>query len=508
VSRNSRLAVKRPIRSVARLMAENAITPALRSAVKPVASGVLVAGFLALAGCGNNYRPVISAISPVGPAAMTQKYAVVISNPNPPTLAAGQVPLPGIATIVDFSGDDVLITANIGVNPQYLILGSSGGEGYTINGDGTLSSFAVTTSLLSSQVAQTTLLPAAYSPTVCPLTPATNPSGTAPTLCLPTSIFPQGTYTYVTQPGPTATVAELSGTPPALQQNISDIGANPQFIAGVAGAPRIYSISTGSPLLNGAPVCTTGLGSVAAINTATNSVDSTTCVGANPVYGVMTATFQRTFIMNQGLTTGTTPLPGSVTVINSQQNTLDTGVPNGTISDPAAVAAGQGPVWADLAPSLNELVVANQGTSTTAGSVSIFSIPLCSTSALPTNTLCNPNNPVDGYGFGTLVAHIPVGIDPVMVAVLQDGSQAFVINKGSSTVSAINLTTDTVTATIPIPATPNPTFLAATTGTPLGKIYITSTTSPTMTIIRTDTDTVDTTVDLQGYGGQVRVTAP
>ncbi len=31
------------------------------------------------------------------------------------------------------------------------------------------------------------------------------------------------------------------------------------------------------------------------------------------------------------------------------------------------------------------------------------------------------NNPVDAVGFGTLVAHIPVGIDPVMVAVLQDG---------------------------------------------------------------------------------------
>ena len=452
----------------------------------------MVAGLLALAGCGNNYRPVISAISPVGPATLATKYAVAISNPGPN--------LPGLATFIDFSGDSVLITANIGVNPQYLILGGSGSEGYSINGDGTLSSFAITPTLLTSQVAQTTLPLTPYNATTCPLTPTTTSSGTQPTSCLPTSVFPQGAYTYLTQPGQTPQVGEYTGTPPALQQEISNIGANPVFIAGAPAAPRIYSISTTAPTTAACPVA--GVGSVAAINTATNSVDSTICVGTNPVYGVMTAAFQRTFIMNHG--DGTTTNPGSVTVINSQQNTLDAGVPNGTIADPKAV----GPIWADMAPTLNELLVVNQGNGTTPGSVSIFSIPLCSTSALATNPNCNMNNPVDAMGFGNLVANIPVGHNPVMIAALQDGSQAFVINEGDSTVSAINLTTDTVTATIPIPATPNPTFLAATTGTPLGKVYVTSTTSTSMTILRTDTDTVDTTVDLQGTGVQVRVTAP
>jgi hypothetical protein len=37
---------------------------------------------------------------------------------------------------------------------------------------------------------------------------------------------------------------------------------------------------------------------------------------------------------------------------------------------------------------------------------------------------------------------------------------------------------------------------------------VTSATSKIMTVIRTDTNTVDTTVPLQGYGVQVRVTAP
>ena len=59
------------------------------------------------------------------------------------------------------------------------------------------------------------------------------------------------------------------------------------------------------------------------------------------------------------------------------------------------------------------------------------------------------NNPIDATGFGALVANIPVGKNPLMVGVLQDGTQAYVINQGDSTVSVINLKTNTVTATIP-----------------------------------------------------------
>ena len=221
----------------------------------------------------------------------------------------------------------------------------------------------------------------------------------------------------------------------------------------------------------------------------------------------MTADARRAFILNNGSNT--------VSVVDSQNNRLDTGVANGIIQDPKAIA----PIWADFAPTLSELAVVNAGNATSAcpadrpntvgcGSVSLFSIPLCAATAQPTNPNCNPNNPIDATGFGALVANIPVGKNPIMIAVLQDGTQAYVINQGDSTVSVINLTTNTVSATIPVPASPNPTFIAVTTGTPTGKAYVTSSTSELMTVIRTDTNAIDTTVDLQGYGVQVRVTAP
>ena len=89
-----------------------------------------------------------------------------------------------------------------------------------------------------------------------------------------------------------------------------------------------------------------------------------------------------------------------------------------------------------------------------------------------------------------------------------DGSLLYVLNQHDSTVSVVNLNTNTVTATIPVPASLHPTFIAASSGTPTGKVYVTSPETNTMTIIRTDTDTIDTTVDLQGKGVQVRVTQP
>lgn len=442
--------------------------PAVTSLRRTAAIAVATCGLFSAAGCGNNYRPVITAINPVGPAGQPQKFAVAISDPN---LGAADGTLPGLVTFVDFSGDTVLITANLGVKPKYLILGSSGGIGYTLNGDGTVNTFGITTNLLSSAVQETTLLP------------STNPA-----LPLPTSIFPAGTYTYITQPG-RSSVAEFSGSPLALQQELSPVGPLPTYIVGVASAPRIYALSASSPA---------GAAGTATAIEAANTITSSLPVGVNPVYGVMTADARRAFVMNQGSNT--------VSVIDAQNNQLDPGVSSGTpglIQDPAAVS----PVWADFAPTLSELLVANAGTGSANGSVSIFSIPLCSATAL-SNPNCNTSNPIDAVGFGNLVANVPVGKNALMVAALQDGSQAYVLNQVESKVYVINLKTNTVTAAISVPATPNPTFIAATTGTPTGKVYVTSSTSKTMTIIRTDTNEVDTTIDLQGYGMQVRMTAP
>ncbi len=412
---------------------------------------------------------MVAAINPVGPSGQPTKYAVAISSTSANT--------PGLVTIVDFSGDTVLITANIGIDPRYLILG--GLTGYTINGDGTLNVFGVSTSLIASQVQETTLLAGAN----------------------PVSIFPEGTNTYVTENGRNS-IGQFTGQPLALRQELNV--PNPVYVVGVTNAPRVYALgqATGS-----------STGQAVAIDTASNTPTAALNVGNNPVYGVMTADFRRAFVMNQGANT--------VSVINAQTNQLDT-LP--TSGGGSTIPVGVAPVWADFAPPLLEMVVANQGNGGS-GSLSIVSIPLCNAGALTTNPNCDPNNPTDAIGFGTVLANVPVGVGPVMVSALQDGTRAYVansgnalpcvtggVNTGNCSVSVVNLTSNTVSTTIPLPC--HPSYIAATTGAPTGKVYVVCkdpanfAASQNMTIIRTDLDIVTTTVPLQGTGVSVRVTAP
>lgn len=448
----------------------------LRMATASAGRGVVIlAGLAALAGCGNTYRPVVAAINPVGPSAQPQKFAVAISSTGPNS--------PGLVTIIDFSGDTVLITAGIGIDPRYLILGSGGTTGYTINGDRTLNQFDVSTSLISSQVLDTTLLANA----------------------IPISIFPQSTNTYVTESGRNA-VGQFQGSPLALRQELTV--ANPIYVVGIAGSPRVYALSQGTS----AGVA----GQAIAIDTATNTPTAALPVGKMPVYGVMTTDGKRAFVLNQG--------DNTVSVVNSQTNQLDTLPASGGTT--SLIPVGVAPVWADFAPTLSEMVVANAGRGgASAGSLSVVSIPLCSAAALTANPNCSATNPVDAVGFGTVLANVPVGIGPIMVAALQDGTRAYVANSGNvlpcvtngtntgnCSVSVVNLTSNTVTASIPLPC--HPSYIAATTGSPTGKVYIVCNdptnfaASQNLTVIRTDLDIVTTTVPLQGTGVSVRVTAP
>ena len=122
----------------------------LGRSLRATLTSVSALALLVLAGCGANYRPVVSAISPVGPAGQPQKYALAIStNPN----------ANGLVTFVDFSGDTILDTTSLGFVPYYFALDATNSFGYTLNCDGTLNTFTISTSLIQSQVLQTTLLP-------------------------------------------------------------------------------------------------------------------------------------------------------------------------------------------------------------------------------------------------------------------------------------------------------------------------------------------------------------
>lgn len=438
--------------------------------MRGLAAAAIAASFMAVTGCGNTYRPVLATIGVIGPAGQPLKYAVAVSTPGPNSN--------GLMTMVDFSGDTVLVTATMGVNPYFLQLDTSGNYGYTLNTDKTVTSFNINPQLISSQVTESTL-----------------PTGTNPV-----SLFSTASATYVSDQGVQAT-DQMIGNPPALQQQLPvPSGYTPIYVVGGKNSTRIYSLAQST---SGGP------GIAQAVETsAGNAISSTIPVGRAPVYGVMSVDNRRAFIMNQG--------DNTVSVINTQTNGLDTKI--------SSIPVGTQPLWADVAPGLDELVVLNHGTGTTPGSVSIVSIPLCSSTALPTNPNCDPNNPVDAATFGQVVATVPVGINPIMVSVLADYTRAYVANTGdpnlpcasdgiavpgkltSCTISVVNLTSNIVTATIPIAG--HPAWIATAASQPTGKVYVVCKDSQFMTVIKTDTDRVWTSIPLQGYGVSVRMNTP
>lgn len=451
---------------------------------------------LAMLGCGQQYRPVVSAINPVGPAAQPTKYAIAVASPS-----AGNS---GLLSVVDVSGDTVLATPLILPSPTYFTTLANGSQAFAINAQNSLSDVPLSSpsTLLTSAVVQTTLP-----------TNANVPSLSAFTLGSAVRLF-------VPEIGRSA-VAVLSTATPALQQEIA-VGANPVFVVGpdlssggTAVTPRAYVLSTGTG---------TVAGQAAAIEGTSLGISATIPVGINPVFGVETGDVRRVFVVNKG--------SGNVSVINVTNNALDTANP----VIPATGTLGVNPVWADLSTITNELVVLNAGDGTTPGTLSIISIPLCSTLATASNPTCDASNPSDAAAFGTVLSTVTVGVNPSMVSVLADGTRAYVVNQGSSTaagsVSVVNLLSGTVTATIPaataynsngtinLTGTPtcpdgstlscvygHPNTVAATTGTPTGKVYFTSPDSNYMTVLETDTDSIDTHVNLQGAGVRVRVSA-
>jgi DNA-binding beta-propeller fold protein YncE len=439
-----------------------------------------VAGAVALvAGCGNNYRPVVTPVNSNGPAAQPTSYAIVVSAPSPTT--------PGIATIIDYSGDSVLAYAPIGLGPSAFTIDETGSNGYTVDSDGTLSNFPISPQLQEKQVSFSTLATGAmpinmFSPSAALWAADLNGSvvdffqGIPESFKLAVPVAPA--FTPVTVVGPSV-VAERNYV-------ISQDTTNP------TGVECNLSPGTGP------------LGSATAVEVSTYSVSANIPLGKCPVYAVQNNDDRRFFVMNRG--------DDTVTVINSQNNTLDqctpfvnqsgqtvtchptlplslnavaaTGVtpPNGT----AGMTKIAGPVYAEFNAATSQLVVANYDGNT----ISVIDVS------------------EDEYGndsatFGTTYT-IPVGNNPASVTVLADGSRAYTANQSDGTVSIVNIASHTVEKAA-LPVIGHPRTVASTENSEYGKVYAASPDSPYLTIIRTDLDIVDTTVLVEGNVVDVRV---
>ena len=449
----------------------------------PAAAALLV--LVGAAGCGSQYRPVINPVVPTGPAAQPTAYAVVFSQPGlvtptDPTLPATAPPCPGLSngvfqsypnpgvvTILDFSGDSIMALANVGNGPLGFTVDSTGSTAYSENCDGTISAVPISPALQTNKVGSSTLLSGA----------------------VPINSLVAGSSQYVVEQGRDA-IAVMAGAPPALKQ---EVPVAPSVInaTGVAASQRVYAISQGN--INtpnfawgtcAAPSTVSVTGEADAIEVANETISARLPLGVCPVYGVSSVDGRRAFILNRG--------SGTITVINSQLNTLDTALnATGTINlCGGTTPCNAGPVYAELYTPGNIMVVSNYDNST----VSVIDVSL------------------DVYGndsptFGKVLATVPVGTNPAAVTVLQDGSRAYTANEGDGTVTVVNLTNFTAQKTIQLTnGVTNPRTIVSTYNYPSGKVYVASQNSPYVTIIRTDTDVISATIQAQGNVVDVRTT--
>jgi YVTN family beta-propeller protein len=294
--------------------------------------------------------------------------------------------------------------------------------------------------------------------------------------------------------------------PPELKVEISDVAPSVINLTGVPSAQRVYSISQGNTLSTagdlawgacGNPSSVTVNGEADGIETASNSISSRIPVGVCPVYGVTSPDGRRAFILNRG--------SGTITVINTQTNQLDTIDASSHLNGNAtinlcngAVPCNAGPVYADFFAPSNLLVVANYDNDT----VSVIDTSLVESGVGAGN---------DSPNFGNVLATIPVGHQPAALTVLQDptNTRAYVANKGDGTVSVVDLKSFTRLSTITLPVhngvTPLPRSIVSNYNYPMGKVYVSAQNSPYVTVIRTDTDVVSAEILVQGNVADIHI---
>jgi YVTN family beta-propeller protein len=438
------------------------------SVLQRIATGCSISVVVLLAGCGDTPRPVVTPVAVTGPAPQPQSYAVV-------TTSTGSG-APGLANVFDASGDTLLTQATLGLNPLALTLSTTAGSATTANTDGTVNSFTPSTTLQTKNIQSSTLLQPAN----------------------PVNLLSTATNLFITEPNVPA-VAVLTNNSSGVFQLTQQlpVPASPINLAGNSNAARVYSITQDNGAKKVAfgdcetPTAVTTPGQVQSIELSTITISRTLPVGICPVYGVGSSDNNRVFILNRG--------SGTVTVINSQYNTLD-GTADRQNLDPATgtlllpppsgtpvAGFNAGPVFADYFAPSSQLVTANYDS----------------------NTITIINTSLDQFGndsalFGQAVT-VPVGNGPATLTILRDGSRVYVANQKDSTVSVVSLTNYQVLATIPVVG--HPISMASTFSTPFGQIYVLSSDQPYMSVIRTDTNQVTASIQLDGTGVDVHTSA-
>jgi YVTN family beta-propeller protein len=354
---------------------------------------------LLLTGCGDVYRPVVDPFQNPGADPQTSATAFVLSQGVTAPPSCANPPCQGSVSQIDVPGDVNMGVKSVGVAPWHIYATFS--AAYVANREsGNLS---------------------AYSPFL-------GASSTVSTISLPAGTQP--TYVNTTQTDAVyVALRSTSGAPGSvgvvvpgtnqLTQTVP-VGIEPVALVETPDRTKLYVVNkngTGS-----------GVGTVTAVATLDKKVVATITVGVAPVFAIATTDSKYVFVLNRG--------SNSVSVISTATNQNLGNIPVGSSADVTDIPLSN-PMYFDSRQQRLYVVNSNDGT------ISAFD-----TSALPTLPTPVAGSPLKLFQLG---APAP---NPVSVVALSDGSRAYVANSATNTVTVVNARSMTVTKSIPVGVNP------------------------------------------------------
>jgi YVTN family beta-propeller protein len=246
-------------------------------------------------------------------------------------------------------------------------------------------------------------------------------------------------FMYVADSGSNdvSVISVTTATPPAVTSTIP-VGTTPVALAQTLDRTKLYVVNNGSD-------------DVSVVNTSTRAVSTVVPVRDAPVWATLSSDGTAVYVVNQG---------------SSELTTI------ATATDTASsLATGPSPNFAAFDATNKRVYVSNSGGNT----ISVYD------AAAPTTL--------------NRLADVTVGTGPVSIAVLRDGSRAYVANSTDPTcgVSVVSLASLTQTKCISVGSTPV-SIAASSNG---SKVYVANRDSNSVSIIRTSDDTVVTTLPSQ-----------
>ena len=380
-------------------------------------AGLLLALIICIA-CGDVYRPVAQPLSGPSPSPSALHFVYAISTNGNDALSGGicapsGTPPPCIAdqggfSRIDVSGDSVSSVVRTGVFPVHAALTPDGFRYYVASTDGTVSAGVAT----SGAQATTINLPQLCDAAGCPA---------------PSPVFLHSTETskmYVADQA-NGSVSMINTTSSVVVQTMP---VDPAFAGSPLPAPDRNSRPVAmAELPNGSRlyVANQGTNSVTSINTVDGTIGKQIPLGASPVWIVAGNDNVHVYVLDSS---------GKISVISSLSDTVTS----------ASASAGAGANFMLYARTSNLLYVTNPA----AANISIFDVSVDPPVLRPGSPIAIPAAPGSGC---TSALH------PSSIAVLGDGSRAYVASYQAdpggavcTQASVVNPGTGLVTTTVPL----------------------------------------------------------